>query len=275
MKRPVTFFPVLLAAAAIGALPRVAAARSSHRLPSIDLTYRGGPLLRNVQVVTLFWGSSWSTSQLPEYFNSFFRALFADGRYMANLAQYSTSSYSIGNGTFAGTLTDSQAPPAKLQDAQIQAEIRAQIAAGHLPPPDGNTAYVVFTPPGVEVFDRYGDNSVRDFYSYHDYSFGSGGFPYILVAYDPGLSDPGQMTIYTSHELAEVVTDPEVTGADNQVGWYDDYYGEVTDIVDTLYDAGVIGDSDLLDELDTPDGAAYVVEKFWSVKANAPVAFSD
>lgn len=276
MKRPVPFYLIPLAVVALGSVARGAAGASrSHKLPPISLTYRGGRLLKNVRVVTLFWGSNWSGSQLPGYLNSFFRALFADGRYMANLAQYSTSSYVIGNGTFAASATDSQQPPAKLQDAQIQSEIRAQIAAGHLPAPDQNTAYVVFTPPGVEVFDRYGDNSVRDFYSYHDYVSGSSGFPYILVAYDDTLSDLRLMTIYASHELAEVVTDPEVTGADNQVGWYDDYYGEVTDVVDTLYDAGAIGDADLLDELDAPDGSAYAVEKFWSVKANAPVAFSD
>lgn len=275
MKRSVPLLPVLMTVAALGALPRSAAARSSHRLPPIDLTYRGGPLLRNVEVVTLYWGSSWSTSQLPGYFNSFFRALFSDGRYFANLAQYSAGGYTIGDGSFAGSYIDPQQPPAKLQDAQIRSEIGALVAAGHLPKPDANTAYVVYTPPGVEVFDRYGDNSLDDFYSYHDYSFSSAGFPYILVAYDEGLSDPRLMTVYASHELAETVTDPEVTGADNQVGWYDDYYGEVTDIVDTLYDAGVIGDADMYDELDTPDGAAYVVEKFWSLKDNAPVAFSD
>jgi hypothetical protein len=275
MNHPVSLAFGLLAVAGLVTLPQGAMARASPTPPPISLTYRGGPLLPHVRVVTLFWGSYWSSSTLPAYFNNFFRALFADGRYMANLAQYSASGRPIGNGAFAGTATDTQTPPTRLQDAQIRTEIRAQIAAGHLPKPDANTVYAVFTPPSVEVFDEYGANSVDDFYSYHDFDFAADGFPYLVLTYDDSLGDARtSMTVDASHELSEAVTDPEVTGADNQVGWYDDNYGEVTDIVDTLYDEGKIGDSGYIDELDASDGTAYLVEKNWSAKDNAPVAFA-
>jgi len=274
MNRPVSLACGLLAAAGLATLPPAATARASRTPPPITFTYRGGPLLPHVRVVTLFWGPAWSGSTLPAYFNSFFRALFADGRYMANLAQYSASGQPIGNGSFGGTAADTQQPPAKLQDAQIRTEIRAQIAAGHLPKPDGNTLYVLFTPPNVEVFDEYGDNSVDDFYSFHDFDFAADGFPYAVLPYDDSLGDARYMTINASHEMSEAVTDPEVTGAVNQVGWYDDYYGEITDIVDTLYDEGKIDDAGVTDELDGADGTAYLVEKNWSVKDNAPVAFA-
>jgi hypothetical protein len=271
MQRRVSLFPVLLAAIALGVPFRDASAQHNHTPPPIHLTYRGGPLVQNARIVTLFWGPNWSQSPLPGYFDDFFRTLFADGRFMANLAQYSVNNYQIGSGSFAGTLTDSQQPPARLQDALIQAEIRAQAAAGHLPKPDPNTIYFVFTPPGVEVFDRYGDNSVRDFYSYHDYASGSNGFPYAVVAYDDSLDDPGQMTIYASHELAEAITDPAPT--ESQLGWYDDYYGEVVDIIDVLYDEGLIDEGGDVAELTGAGGSVYWVEKFWSLKTNAPVAF--
>lgn len=274
MQRPVALSLSLLAAAGLGALPHHAAARVSRTPPPIQLTYRGGPLLPHVRVVTLFWGSAWKGSSLATYFNGFFRTLFVDGRYMANLAQYGAGGRPVGNGTFGGSATDTQAPPARLRDPQIRTEIRAQIAAGHLPKPDGNTVYFVFTPPNVEVFDAYGDNSVNDFYSFHDFDFGSDGFPYAVLPYDASLGDARYMTINASHELSEVVTDPEVTGADNQVGWYDDYYGEITDIVDTLYDDGRIDQTGYVDKLDASDGTAYLVEKNWSVKDNAPVAFA-
>jgi hypothetical protein len=126
----------------------------------------------------------------------------------------------------------------------------------------------------VEVFDGSGDNSVDDFYSYHDFDFATDGFPYLVMPYDDSLGDARYMTIDASHELSETVTDPEVTGADNQVGWYDDYYGEITDIVDTLYAEGKIDDAGVTDELDASDGTAYLVEKNWSGKDNAPVAFA-
>lgn len=276
MKRPVPLFLSLLAAVALVPLPHGAFARGHHPPPPIALTYRGGPLLPHVRVATLYWGADWSGSPLPGYFDRFFRSLFADGRFMANLAQYSVKSYPMGNGTFSGTATDSQPTPAYLQDAEIRTEIRAQIAAGRLPAPDGITVYFVFTPPGVEVFDQYGSNSVDDFYSYHNYDFGSDGFAYAVMPYDDSMgdSDPRLMTISASHELSEAVTDPENTGSDAQHGWFDGYYGEVTDIVDALYNDGFIGDADYTDALHASDGTVYVVEKNWSVKDNAPVAFA-
>jgi hypothetical protein len=263
----------MLAAAGLFLCPRSGFARPPTP-PPINLTYRGGPLLPHARVATLFWGSYWSGSSLPGYFNSFFSALFADGRYMANLAQYGVRGRPIGNGTFGGTTTDTQTPPSQLRDSQIRTEIRAQIAAGHLPAPDGNTIYFVFTPPNVELYDEYGGNSVNDFYSFHDYDFASDGFPYAVLPYDDSLGDPRFMTMNASHELSEIVTDPEVTGADNQVGWYDDNYGEVADVVDELLSEGRIGQHNWYDVLDAADGTAYLVEKIWSVKNNAPVAFA-
>src|SRR5712692_3446932 len=145
---------VPLLSATVGVWPAAAAPTST--LPSIKLTYRGGPLISNVKVATLFWGSSWKSSSLTGYFNGFFRTLFDDGRFMANLAQYSAGGYTIGNGSFAATDTDTQNPSAKTTDAQIRTEIRAQVAAGHLPTPDQDTVYFVFTPPSVEVYDNQG-----------------------------------------------------------------------------------------------------------------------
>ena len=133
MKRAVALLLGLVVAVSLGALPRAVMARASRTPPPIRLTYRGGPLVRNVRVVELFWGPGWSGTQLPGYFSDFFRALFADGRYMGHLAQYSVKDYAIGNGTFAGAAIDSSQPPSKLSDAQIRAEIRAQVAAGTCP----------------------------------------------------------------------------------------------------------------------------------------------
>jgi hypothetical protein len=265
-----TLLLISLIGAMLGARPPQAAAQS--QLPPIQLTYRGGPMLSNVKVAALFWGSSWKSSSLTGYFGGFFRALFADGLFMANLAQYSTGGYTVGNGSLVATATDAQDPPAKVTDAQIQSEVRAQVAAGHLPKPDASTLYFVFTPPGVVVYDSGGSNSVDDFSGYHDYDFGSGGFAYAVIPYDDTLQDPRWMTLYASHELADAVTDPQpyLTA----LGWYDDNYGEVADIPPTLYTANQIGIDGLLDELDAADGTPYLVQKVWSLWANAPVAFA-
>jgi hypothetical protein len=264
------FVPLL--SATLGAQPAGAAPTPTLTLSTIQLTYRGGPLLPHVKVSTLFWGASWKSSSLTGYFNNFFPTLFADGRFMANLAQYSAGGYTIGNGSFAATDTDTQPPSAKVTDAQIQSEIRAQVAAGNLPQPDADTVYFVFTPPGVVVYDSQGSNSVTDFASYHDYVFGSDGFAYAVVPYDGTLSDPREMTAYASHELAEAVTDPEPY--DNTVGWYDDNNGEIGDIPVTLYNDNQISIDGLLDQLNAADGTPYLVQKVWSLKDKAPVAFA-
>ena len=113
-----------------------------------------------------------------------------------------------------------------MHDAQIRAEIRAQIAA-KLPSPTKDSLYVVFTPPHTEVVDQYGTNSVQDFVYYHDYAFGSEGFAYVVIPYDDSQQDARVMTTYASGALAAAVTDPEASGTAEQVGWYDDNYGEV------------------------------------------------
>src|SRR5947209_17215018 len=227
-------------------------------------------LIPNVKVATLLWGSSWKSSSLTGYFNGFFKALLADGRYMANLAQYSAGGYTIGNGSFVATDNDTVDPPAKVTDAQIQAEILTRVTAGHLPQPDDNTVYFVFTPPGTVVYDSTGANSTTDFASYHDYDFNDG-FSYAAMPYDDTLQDPRLMTVYASHELAEMVTDPQPY--DGLLGWYDDYYGEVGDIPATLWDAYKINDAQYVDELDAADGTPYLVQTEWSNKDAAPVAF--
>ena len=156
-------------------------------------------------------------------------------------------------------------------DAQIQSEIRARQAAGHLPKSDPNTVYFVFAPPRVVITDSHGKRSGVDFVSYHDYDFANDGFAYAVIAYDSTLQDPRLMTMYASHELSETVTDPEPYA--HTVAWYDDNYGEVADIPATLFADNVIGFGDFADKLDAPDGTPYLVQKVWSNQDNAPVAF--
>src|SRR3954449_2484279 len=116
MKRyfSLTLVPLL---AALMARPVPASAQPD--LDHIRVTYHGGALLRRARVITLFWGPNWSESALRTYYNNFFQALFRDGRFMANLAQYGTTDAAIENGVFGGTCIDPSVPAAQLSDAQI------------------------------------------------------------------------------------------------------------------------------------------------------------
>ena len=85
----------------LGAIVMSGPVLASTSVPApVQLIYRGGPLIEHAQVRTLYWGANWKDSSLTSYFNSFFQALFADGRYMSNLAQYSAGGYQISNGIF-------------------------------------------------------------------------------------------------------------------------------------------------------------------------------
>jgi hypothetical protein len=231
-------------------------------------TYHGGRLLQHVSVATLFWGSELEQERLHRYFNGFFQALFADGRYLANLAQYSAGGYQIGNGRLVATTNDGVPLPAKVTDAQIRAEISAQVAAGKLPAPKADTFYVVLIPSTVTVVDPNGIDSDHHFSGFHAYSQ-SGGFAYAVVLAESNE----EMTITASHELAETVTDPQ-SDTWATVAWIDEQYGEIADIVQNMYAAGQIGKEDYLDVLVGGGGVSYVVQKVWSVKVGAPAAFT-
>jgi hypothetical protein len=263
----------LAALLAAGLMARPVPASAQPDLDHIRVTYHGGALLRRARVITLFWGPDWSQSALRTYYNNFFQALFRDGRFMANLSQYGTAEAAIENGVFGGTCIDPTAPAAQLSDAQIQDEFRSRIAAGNLPPPDENTVYFVFTPPGVVVTDPTGADSQTDISGYHNSAGGDTDFPYAVIPNDPHYQDPRFTTLTISHELAEAVTNPRPSAAKTSA-WFDENNGEIGDIPIALFEAGRIKQDDLVDVLRPGPRVAYLVQKEWSVKDSAPVAFA-
>lgn len=198
---------------------------------SPQLTYRNGPLLTNVEVFTLFWGSGWQkapASGLISQINQFFTYIVASPL-IDQLAEYSVAGKTIGHGKFLGTLTvTSPAPGKTVQDSAIQNLVQQQITSGAVPKPGPNTLYVVYVESGVTV-EQGGSGSCQSFCGYHD-SFGSNIFYGVLPYPDCAGCTGGQdtftaLTVTTSHELCEAITDP-IPGQ----GWYDDNNGEIGDI---------------------------------------------
>jgi hypothetical protein len=243
-------------------------------LNHIRFEYNGGPLIQNVHVVNVFYGNQWNESEYGQYidsFQEFFQLLFDDGRFMANLAQYSAGKYTIHNGEFWTSWIDPIHLGDTVTDSQIRAELLKQIKAGNLSEIDSDVLYVVYTPKDVVVKDRSDADSLYDFAGYHDYAT-EGGFAYAVVPFGEG--DLDLLTEVCTHELAEAVTDPGPDG-DKPSGWYDDENGEIGDIPLSLFEAKMIGEADLHDHLIAPDGTSYVVQKIWSVKDGKSVAFAD
>src|SRR2546428_3572634 len=118
------------------------------------LTYRGGPLLSAVQVVTVFWGAAWdeATADATAHgLNAFFQFVVTSP-YIDQLSEYNTPQQKIGSGRFAGTarVTD-PAPGASLTDSAIQQMLEGELGGKSLPAPTPNMVYFALLPPGATL----------------------------------------------------------------------------------------------------------------------------
>jgi MYXO-CTERM domain-containing protein len=211
------------------------------------ITYCGGPVLSNVQVVPVFWTDQ--VSQEIQGWAQDYLATLAGSELLDMLSEYSTlgkvgdacsmiadggveyfgpatpfttaQTITRGTGLAAVTITPGVATGTSIDDdnAAIGAELVAQIAAGHVPAPTydaqgyPNTIYFVFFPPGYDI--SAGGQSCVDFGGYHNSATykapASCRGQYIPYAVIPdcqtGLASIEEVT---SHELAEAVTDTDV-----------------------------------------------------------------
>lgn len=139
-----------------------------------------------------------------------------------------------------------------VDDSDIRNMIGSKIADGTLPKPDINTLFVVYTPSGITV-TQGGQGSCSVFCGYHD---STPDFYYAVLPYPDcagclgGLSVQEALTVTSSHELCEAITDPAVGN-----GWYDQANGEIGDIC--AWNFKKVGE--------------YTVQQEWSNKLNSCV----
>ncbi len=224
--------------------------------PPPQLTYRGGPVLGTVEVVTMFWGKAWSlpaNQGLPAKLNAFFDAILTSAL-IDQLAEYDTPTTAIGHGQRTATATVTS-PNVRLNvtDAAIQHFLQNQISIAAVPAPSANTLYFIYLPPGVSV-TQGGGRSCQVFCGYHS-DINATVF-YAVMPYPTcqgctgSLAALDALTSTSSHELCEAITDP-IPGR----GWYDDTHGEIGDICAWR----------------TKTVAGYTVQLEWSNRANSCV----
>ena len=213
-----------------------------------DLIWNGGPVIKSLDIYPTFWGSNWSdknhqdqAARLVQFLND-----FISSDYMNILTQY-------GVGTGGQVRPLSFIPVgASLTDAGIHSTIQDAIKSGALAePPANNTSQVlaIFLDEktavddkslGVVMCEPSGDNA----FGYH-FGFTTAAGNKCYYSLIPGLDDscitnscpsggcslsPGQTqeqrrTQVTSHEIAEMATDPEFAK-----GWYGPTSDEIGDI---------------------------------------------
>ncbi len=203
-----------------------------RRLLATNVTYHGGPLLQNVQVENVYYGSTWGTDstlqQTISQTDGFLHYLVASPYFDA------LSQYNINHGSFVNRddLVSQNPTNQTIDESQIRQTLDAEISAGHLAAPGGNSFYVFYTALASTVTAN-SQNSDGDFAIYHDVFTDSAGAAvyYAVVPYPTGGVAPVQFsafqqeTIVLSHETAEAVTDP-----DTQTGWFASNGDEIADL---------------------------------------------
>jgi hypothetical protein len=229
-----------------------------------NFSYHGGPVVSCAKMYASFWGDVWLSD--PDHLgraarlSQFLKDLGAS-KYMNVLSQYGAGS-GAGSGLFiqasfvhgiSGTITDSD----------IHATIQSCINAGALPEPGdpSNTCVIVYLAEGIGV-----DNAAEGIvmceptsdtaFGYHNFFSTSAGhkcYYAVIPALDDGCltescpTDAGcslhlsetqeqRQTQVTSHEFAEMVTDPELNA------WFDTNSGaENGDICNGQADTITVG----------------------------------
>ena len=223
------------------------------------MVYRGGPVIPNVELTTVFWGSNVA---YQSDFDTFYASI-VDSAYVDQLSEYDTPTQKIGRGRFVTSYVDQAAPSStQLGDDQIQKELARLIEAGSLPQPGANTLFMVHFPPGVTITTQDA-TSCQQFCAYHSsFDHQNGAVYYGVIPDFGGACSSCDSTVIASHEVSEAITDPNIGVAntaqdEHQLGWYDDVNDEIADVCEN----GSYGTF-----------AGYRVAKVWSNQANACVS---
>src|SRR5260370_500632 len=168
----------------------------------------GAPIIPNVQIETVYYGSAWSgqasnaaqsaeLSAEAQDLNQFFGAI-TSSHYMDRLSQYSMTTPNgtvirPGYGSFARAdfVPGQPAPGQTVSDATIQTMLSNEIQQGQLDVPNGNTLYIVFMPPGVAQARDLGSGGG------HHWSFAYGGGDALYAT----IQDPPTLDSTTSNTV--------------------------------------------------------------------------
>jgi hypothetical protein len=195
--------------------------------PAGDMNYYGGSVFSSVKLVSVIWNKDVlqnTKDQVP-----LFSAALVDSTYIDQMDEYSTKGVNainghkgtnqiIHRGTYLGQVQLTPHNKSKqLTDADVQREIKRQIADGVLPPRDKNTLYMVYFPSDITI-NLDGSLSCQAFGAYHFATNDShiARTSNVFYAVEPECNSGfGFLTFAASHEFAEATTDNVPTPGSN------------------------------------------------------------
>jgi hypothetical protein len=208
------------------------------------VSYYGGHLLPHVEAQALYYGSAWSSDTTTRANLDTFLGKITNSAYMDVLTR---AGYGVGRGTATTGVTDTASLSGTITDGSVQKEIQADITSGKLAAPDANRLYVVYVQKDVAISLPGAGTTTQGILGWHgafhgkDKSGNAATIRYAIIAYPGGsvgnsafanTSSFDQQTDVTSHELAEAVTDPDISFGRFYLGWYDSRYGEIADVTE-------------------------------------------
>jgi hypothetical protein len=236
-------------------LPAIIESQTPAETISQKLVYHGGPLLTSVEIFTIFWGEQWlgAVGQLlPDKLNEFFKFI-VESKLIDQMGEFSVDGKEIGHGKFVGT-TKITSPPLEgiVSDEMVQDFLRNNLESKTIPAPTDNMLFFVYLPPGITSSmpnPKTGgsDLSCEKYCGYHGFfrlnnADGSSKNVYYAVMPYPDCpechvqepTDFDSLTVSSSHELCEAITDPEANPT-KATGWFVDIdpYPEIGDICNT------------------------------------------
>ncbi|KAI9339688.1 hypothetical protein BDR26DRAFT_862129 [Obelidium mucronatum] len=236
--------------------------------PTNNLIYYGGPLISNVVVNPIYYGSA-------TYFQADLKSFYTfitSSAYMETMAPYNTSTVKIGKGTFGTVYVEKNVLPVStiIDDSDLKSYLKNLTIAGVIKP-TANSYYPIHFARGYTI-SQGGGKSCFHFCGYHStidisgISVAKTKYLYYAVIPDQtdwcygrcgGDPDPKQnLFSVASHELAEAITNPAVGAATiygEPLAWYDSTRGEIGDVCSAIQTP--IKDS---------KGKSYSVQKLWS-----------
>jgi hypothetical protein len=201
-----------------------------------NLTDHGGPEISNAAYRAIYWNSSVANSTatslgystISSQLTAFISYFGTDGNYSGaptddySIVQQYGSRNPIAAGLQAfGYRVDTQASTSRITDRSIQSYLASLFNSG-LESASANTIYGVYFPHGMKV-SLQGGNSCTSFCGYHShFTYNGTVIKYAVFPYPDcagcsvsGRSVADMLTIVTSHEIREAVTDALGTA------WYD------------------------------------------------------
>ena len=203
---------------------------------SDSLTNHGGPQISLAGFYAIYWNGTVANSAgtqgnatLRSTVQNFVTSFSSNGAYSQSdpSADYSIiSQYGAANAisttlVFAGDLVDSQSTQSSISDRNIRTYIASLFNAGKVQA-DTHTVFGVYFPAGMKITTQ-GGSSCSSFCGYHShFSYAGKDIKYAVFPFTncngcslSGKNVADMLTIVSSHEIREAVTDPDLNA------WYD------------------------------------------------------